>query len=102
MYPPKFLLSPWYFLYDFKNSYFPEQHPVSTADDQWIVIKTRNFWNVTHEFVSMLRLVNTCPQVQSFVVGLVSFMLRFSKYLFNACDMYLTFKGLLLIKAGKY
>ena len=26
MYPQIFLLTPWYFLYDFQKSYFPEQH----------------------------------------------------------------------------
>ena len=44
----------------------------------------------------MLRLVITYPQVQLFVVGLVSFMLRLSKYLFHAYDTFYYFVKQLL------
>ena len=45
---------------------------MSAADDLWTVIGTRNIWNVRQDFFSCFRLVNACPQVQLFFVGLVS------------------------------
>ena len=57
------------FLFDFQNSYFIEQNLVPDADDK----------------------INSCQNKKDFglfVAGLVPFMLRLNKYLFNGCNLF--------------
>ena len=49
----------------------------------------------------MARLVITYPQVQLSVVGLVSFMLSLSKYLFKTCDAVFNLQGITLNESRK-
>ena len=83
-----FLLSPWYFLLPFFEKLFSRTTPSFYC--LWLVdsYQNKNYLECNTWIVYMLRLVITYPQVQLFVVGLVSFMLRLSKYLFNACDSF--------------
>ena len=80
------------FNHDFLEQLFSRTTPIVCC--RWLVDSYQNkkYLACNTWIVFMLRLVITYPQVQLFVVGFLSFVLRLSKYLFNACD---SFKGML-------
>ena len=75
------------FYYDFWNIFSRSTPSVCC---RWLVnsYKNKKYLERNSWIVFLLRLVIAYPQVQLFVVGLVPFILRLSKYLFNSWDSF--------------